>query len=189
MKRLSFILLLVVTCQLSLVNPASAQIKFGYIHYDEVLRQMPEYAEAQKSLASLKGQYDQEATRGEEEFQRKFSDFLQGQKDFPENILVKRQAELQTLMETGIKFRQEARQLLRKAERDLMAGVKERLNNAISVVGLESGYAYVINLDGDACPFINPALGTDVSQPVMKLLGIEIASPEPVAEPVAEPES
>ena len=147
---------------------------FGYLNYDEVLKQMPEFAEAQQNVSVLKTKYDQEANRSEEEFQRKFSEFLQGQKDFPENILLKRQAELQTLMETGLSFRQEARRLLMKAEKELMAGVQDRLNEAIRMVGEESGYAYVINTAGNACPYINPALGEDVTLAVLRRLGIEV---------------
>lgn len=179
MKRLLFLFLILPLC-------ATAQVRFGYLNYDEVLKQMPEFAEAQQNVSALKTKYDQEANRSEEEFQRKFSEFLQGQKDFPENILLKRQAELQTLMETGLSFRQEARQLLTKAERELMAGVQNRLNEAIRMVGEESGYAYVINTAGNACPYINPALGEDVTFAVLKRLGIEVSdgsSAEFVAEP------
>lgn len=157
---------------------ASAQVKFASVDYDTVLKQMPEYAKTQQDLAELKAKYDQEATRGEEEFQTKFSDFLQGQKDFPENILVKRQAELQTLMEAGIKFRQEAQDLLSKAEQSLIAGVKEKLNEAIRTVGLEGGYAFIINTDKDGCPFINPMLGENVTERVLKQLGIEAPATE-----------
>jgi len=159
---------------------ASAQVKFASVDYDTVLKQMPEYAKAQQDLAELKEKYDQEATRGEEEFQKKFSEFLQGQKDFPENILVKRQAELQTLMEAGIKFRQEAQELLSKAEQDLIASVKAKLNEAIRTVGLEGGYAFVVNSEKDACPFINPLLGENITDRILKQLGIE-ASPAEAA--------
>ena len=150
MKRLLFILLFIVNCQLSIVNTVSAQVRFGYLDYDSVLHQMPEYELAQQSVARLKVKYEQEATRGEEEFQRKFSEFLQGQKDFPENILVKRQAELQALMETGIKFRQEAERLLSKAEHDLMIQVKTKLDESIRAVGTEKGYGWVVNTNVNA---------------------------------------
>ena len=61
---------------------ASAQIQFGYMSYKQILQQLPEYAQATKDLAILKAKYEAEAQKGEEEFQRKFVDFLQGQKDF-----------------------------------------------------------------------------------------------------------
>lgn len=172
-----FALVLILSFAHFLMGQTSAQVKFASVDYEKVLKQMPEYAQAQQSLSELKAKYDQEATRGEEEFQNKFSEFLQGQKDFPENILVKRQAELQTLMESGIKFRQEAQQLLSKAEADLIAGIKEKLNEAIRTVGLEGGFAFVINTDKDACPFINPMLGENVTNRVMKQLGIEVPTP------------
>ena len=157
---------------------ASAQVKFATVDYDAVLKQMPEYAQAQQSLMGLKAKYDKEATRGEEEFQKKFSEFLQGQKEFPENILVKRQAELQTLMEAGIKFRQEAQQLLTKAEQETMATVKAKLNDAINAVGMEGGYAFVLSTSKDACPFVNPMVGNNVTKQVLKHLGIEVPEEE-----------
>lgn len=150
-----------------------AQVRLGYLSYDSVMVKMPEYAQTQQSLADLKAKYEQEATRGEEEMQRKFTEFLQGQKDFPENILVKRQAELQSLMETGIKFRKECEALLQKAENELMGDVRSKLNQAIQAVGLEGGYAAVLNTDRNQCPFVNPALGDDVTSAVLAKLGIE----------------
>lgn len=157
---------------LHLLLPTYAQVRLGYLSYDTILHQMPEYAQAQQNLSELKAKYEQEAKRGEEEFQRKFTDFLEGQKEFPENILVKRQAELQVLMDTGIKFRQEAEQLLSKAEQELMGGVRDKLNHAIQEVGQEGAYAAVLNTDGNACPFVNPVISEDVTPHVLRKLGI-----------------
>lgn len=151
---------------------AAAQFRFGYIHYNDVCRQMPQYAQAQQQLSELKNKYEQEATRSEEEFQRKFTDFIQGQKDFPANILQKRQAELQDVMERGIAFRQEAQALLDKAEADLMQDVYRQLNAAITAVAMEYGYAFVLNRDDNAAPFINPELGDDITELVRIRLGI-----------------
>lgn len=162
------ILLLLVALPLA----AMAQIKIGYLSYEKVLRQMPEHAQAEQWLENLKAQYTQEAQRGDEEFQRKFAEFLQGQKDFPQNIMLKRQAELQSLMDNGIKFRQEAEQLVEKARKEMMAEVRAKLNVAIEAVGIAGGYACVLNTDGDAAPFLNPALSHDVTNEVLARLGI-----------------
>ncbi|MBQ0018954.1 MAG: OmpH family outer membrane protein [Bacteroidales bacterium] len=163
---------------------ATAQIKFGHISYAEICQQMPQYEVAQKQLAELKAKYEKEATRSEEEFQRKFSDFLQGQKDFPANILQKRQAELQDVMERGIAFRQEAQDLLRRAEKTLMDDVYSQLNAAITAVAMQYGYAFVLNTDDNAAPYINPAMGDNVTDLVRVRLGIikadEMTLPVPV---------
>jgi|GEM_PF-137160 len=182
------VLLFVVLCPFA--SRLSAQVRIGYLSYDSVMQQMPEYAQAKQSLLDLKAKYDQEATRGEEEFQRKFAEFLQGQKDFPQNILIKRQAELQALMENGVAFRQEAKQLLSQAEVDLLKEVSRKLDDAISQVGLMGGYACILNTDNHQSPFVNPAMGDDVTDQVLQKLGIKPISlplvPEPTPAPVSE---
>lgn len=153
---------------------AAAQVKFGYLSYRMICQEMPQYVQAQQELQDMKAMYEKEATRGEEEFQRKFADFLQGQKEFPANILQKRQTELQDLMDRGIKFRKEAEQLLADAERAMLKDLSKKLDEAIVAVGMETGYSFILNIDDHACPFINPLLGDDVSNLVREKLGIPV---------------
>lgn len=181
MRRLFTVLLVALPLSLS------AQMQFGFMSYKKVMAEMPEYAQAKQNMAALKAKYDAEATRGEEEFQKKFMDFLQGQKDFPQTIMQKRQAELQTLMENGIAFRMQSQTLLQQAEKDMMQEVKKRLNNVILEVGVEYGYAFVLNTDDDACPFINPVIGVDVTDLVRWKLGL-LAEPPVGSQPLAQPQ-
>ena len=169
MKRLSFILPFLLFCVAS-----SAQIQFGYISYEQVLKEMPEYAKAKQDLAALKAKYEAEAQKGEEEFQRKFVDFLQGQKDFPQTIMQKRQAELQALMDNGVAFRMKSQELIAQAEKDMMQEAQKRLNRALLEVGVELGYGYILNTDGNNCPYINPVVGVDVTDIVRKKLGLVV---------------
>lgn len=170
MKRLSFILPFLLFCVASM-----AQIQFGYISYEQVLKEMPEYAKATQDLAALKAKYEAEAQKGEEEFQRKFVDFLQGQKDFPQTIMQKRQAELQALMDNGVAFRMKSQELIAQAEKDMMQEAQKRLNRALLEVGVELGYGYILNTDGNSCPYINPVVGVDVTDIVRKKLGIAVS--------------
>ena len=128
---------------------------FGYLSYNDVMQAMPEYQEALKSLAELKKTYDEEMTRAEQDFSKKFAEYVDGQKSFPENIMLKRQKELQQLMEQSMQFKKEAQDLLTKAEADLMAPIRDRLGEAISKVGKERNYAYVLNTDANAYPYIS----------------------------------
>lgn len=147
-------------------------LRFAYISYAEVRQQMPAYQQARQQVAELKSKYEAEAERAEEEFQRKFTEFLEGQKDFPSNILIKRQAELQDIMERGIAFRQECEELLRATEEDLMHSIDRQLNAAIVAVASQAGYAFVLNTDGNACPYINPALGDNITDMVRVRLNL-----------------
>ena len=169
MKRLLFILPLLLFCVTS-----QAQIQFGYVSYEQILKELPEYAQAQQDLAALKAKYEEEAKKGEEEFQRKFVDFLQGQKDFPQAIMQKRQAELQGMMDNGVAFRQKSQELIAQAEKDLMQEPQKRLNRALLEVGVEMGYGYILNTDNNSCPYVNPVMGVDVSNLVRKKLGLAV---------------
>ncbi len=164
------ILLLLLVLPLGVMAQEAVPAKYGYLSYSSLYSMMPEYAAAQRNMADLKEKYDKEAQRSEAEFQQKFAEFLQGQKDFPANILQKRQKELQDLMEKSIGFKQDVQRLLAEAEKELQAEVGKRLDAAIREVGLEKGYSFILNTDGNAYPFINPAEGEDATEWVKQKL-------------------
>lgn len=167
-----FVMLMSVTAQDQTTDSAAAAPSpyFGYISYNSVYAQMPEYAQAQADFAVLKAKYEDEAIRAEKEFQQKFADYLTGQKDFPETIMMKRQAELQDLMEKSVAFRQQSQRLLDEAETKLQAPVAERLNAVIQTIAAQRGLHFVLNTDGHATPYLNPALGLDITPLVLELL-------------------
>ena len=146
-------------------------LRYGCISYDAVLRAMPEYAEAQKSIENLRGKYDAEMKRSEDEFNVKYEEFLESQRDLVPSILRKRQGELQEMMDKNTAFRAEARRLLSQAEADALAPVRSKLNAVIGEVAAEQGLAFVLNTDGNACPYVNPAMGVDVTELVKARTG------------------
>ena len=181
MKKIIGILLLALVpfCGASAQEQAAASevrvAPFGYVSYKDIFERMPEYDEARAAFAALKSKFEDEAERSEKEFQRKFAEFLQGQRDFPPTILQKRQAELQDLMDKSVAFRQESQRLLQKAEAEMMQPVMDRLNKAIQEVAAERNLIFVLNTDDNAVPFINPQVGVNITEPLLHRLGL--ASP------------
>lgn len=161
-----FLLLFVITLPLL----SHAQFKFGYFSYDKALRSMPEYAVADANMKDLRRKYEAEMKRVEEEFNRKYEEFLDGQRDFAPTILQKRQTELQELLKKNVAFKAESEKLLQQAETEAFAPLREKLVKVVQQVGADRGYAFIINTDGDACPFINPEMGEDVSQIITEAL-------------------
>ena len=162
--------------QVDSVNTAQAPAKprqrpraliFGQVRTSNILARMPQYQAVQKNLKALKEQYEAEAKKSENDFQRKFEEFMQGQKEFPKTILEKRQNELQNMLESNASFRIKVQALLK------MADVKAELNDAITVVAQERGISIVYDLDGGSVPYIVPGLATDITDGVIKHLGIE----------------
>lgn len=164
-KLLSLVFMLVLPLM------ASAQIRFGYLSYDNVLKSMPDYQTAQRSIDDLRQKYDSEMKRSEQEFNAKYEEFLDSQRDLVPTILRKRQAEIQDMMEKNIAFKSEAQRLLKQAESDAYAPVRRRLNDALARVAREQGWAVVLNTDSQACPYISPELGQDATQLVQEALG------------------
>ena len=144
--------------------------RFGYLSYAAALQAMPEYAVVQKKMADLRQQFQAETLRVEDEFNRKYEEFLEGQREFPKTILQKRQTELQELMERNIKFKENSQEELSNTEKSLMAPLKIRLIETIGKIGRDRGYAFIVDTDNQALPFINPAMGDDVTQFVQNAL-------------------
>lgn len=143
---------------------ASAQIRFGYFSYETVLKQMPDYLLAQRSVDDLRLKYESEMKRAEQDFNAKYEEFLEVQRDLVPSILRKRQTELQEMMDKNIEFKKDAQRLLKQAETDAYVPVKKKLNDAVAKIAAEHGYAFVLNTDGDACPYVNPELGEDATE-------------------------
>lgn len=165
MKKL---FLLIVLGVLSLT--ANAQTRFGYFSFDNVLKSMPDYVMAQRSINDLRQKYDAEMKRAEDEFNSKYEEFLDVQKDLVPAILRKRQAELQEMMQKNINFKNESQRLLKQAEADAFAPVKNKLYNALTKVGQAQGYAFILNTDGDAYPYVNPEMGEDATELIKEAL-------------------
>ena len=170
MKRLATVIIgLCVFLSISAQENTSS-FRFGYLSYGAALYAMADYAKAQQKMEELKAQYQAETKRVEDEFNRKYEEFLDGQRDFPKTILQKRQTELQELMEKNIAFKENSRQELAQAEIDMMAPLKTRLTELLEKIGRERGYAFIIDTDTNALPFINPELGDDINELVRNTL-------------------
>lgn len=152
----------------------------GQINSNVILPRMPQYLAMQESLKALKEQYEAEAKKSENDFQRKFEEFMQGQKDFPKTILDKRQNELQIMLETNAEFRIKAQKLLAEAERSMLADVKAELAEAVAIVAQENGVSIVYDLDGGGVPYIVQGLAADLTVAVMHHLGIDTTASVPV---------
>ena len=169
MKRLASIILFMCVF-LGVSAQENATMKFGFLSYEAALQSMPDYTLVQKNLADLKAQYQTEAKRVEDEFNRKYEEFLEGQREFPKTILQKRQSELQELMQKNIEFKQQGLDELAKAEQEAMAPLRIKLIEALGKIGRERGYAFIVDTDQKALPFINPAMGEDINQTVQDAL-------------------
>ena len=170
MKKATLILIVTLMSLTAHAQTQTAGIKFGYLSYDAALKAIPGYAEMEADMAELHSQYEAEQQRVENEFNKKYEEFLDGQRDFPETILRKRQTELREMLERNVAFKKDIREQLAVAEAKLFDPLKELLTSALTKIAIENGYAFILNTDQNAVPFINPTLGEDITEEVIRQL-------------------
>jgi outer membrane protein len=165
MRKILFLLLsLVFATAFAQEEEAKAPIRFGYLNYKQALEAMPQYALVQEKMAELRKQYEAEMLRVTNEFNRKYEEFLEGQREFPKTILQKRQTELQELMTRNVAFKEESLKQLAEAEREALAPLKIQLSETVARIASERGLALVVNTASDACPYINPDMGENLTE-------------------------
>ena len=175
-KTILFLLLTVVSLAVSAQDAQpkdSVAFKFGYLSYDSVMVAVPDYTELKTNMAQLREQYEAEQKRVENDFNKKYEEFLDGQASFPKTILQKRQSELQEMLDRNIEFKKQSQKMLSEAEANMMEVIKTTINMAVNIIAQERGYAFVLNTDKEAVTFINPALGEDITKAVKQLLNEE----------------
>ena len=145
-------------------------LRFGYLSYDSVIVSLREYADMQQSMEQLRAQYAAEQQRVEDDFNKKYEEFLDGLAAFPKTILQKRQSELQEMLDRNIAFKRQSQQLLEQAEEEQYQALLQLLGTAVKAIGMDRGYAFILNTDANATPWLNPTMGDDITEDVKDFL-------------------
>lgn len=159
-----------------MVHSIQAQNKFGYISFANTMEMMPEYMEARLQLHEIQANFKNEVERSEREFNRQYVDFLHNQEYLPTTILLKRQKELQQLMESGMDFKKRAQIELENERKNLLDPLHIKLLNSIKKVSDSLDLDYVVDTDSRSYLYISPEKGFDISHEVYRLIGIEVAN-------------
>lgn len=152
----------------SAVTPVCSEtqstLRFGYFSFYEVFHTMPGYAIAKHNMDNLRAKYDAEMKRAENEFNGKYEEFLDGQRNFAPSILEKRQAELREMMAKNMAFKAESERLLKQAEEEAYAPLKKQIQEALQKIGKSKGVAFILNTDNDTLPYVDASMGEDVTE-------------------------
>ncbi len=164
---------LAVSAQTTVSAPTTTEstpLRYGYMSYDSVLHGMAEYAAVETSMTQLAEKYTAEQQRAENEFNLKYEEFLDSQRDMPQSILQKRQSELQELLDRNIAFKKESQKLLEKARTEAEAPLRQRIAEAMGNVGMERGLLFIVNTDSQPLAWTHPVLAVDVTSAVQAAL-------------------
>lgn len=106
---------------------------------------MPEVSSMEKQMADLNEKYKLELKQMQDEYQKKYSDFIAQQDSLTENIKLRRMQEIQDIQGRMDNFMQVAQQDVQKKQQELIQPVQEKIQKAIKSVGDEKGYTYIID--------------------------------------------
>ena len=160
MRKLTIAIFMVFAC---CVTAVAQQAKIGYFSYKAILEDMPDYVTAMLGVETLRKQYDEELKAASDEFNEKYELFLDQQRMLDEPIKQLRHADRQSLLDRNTQFRNESMRLLRQAEQDALAPVKQKPNKAIQSVGYSGAFLLIVNTDSEACPYIDSNSAEDVT--------------------------
>lgn len=147
-----------------------AQTKFGYFSYKAVLDSLPQYQVAMEDYDKLKQRCLKEVDYNEQELTRFYVAFLDGQRDFPEPILRKRQKELQQMIDNSIVFRDQLKRWLRHAKDSLSQSSYQLIDSALPRVCEELSLTYIIDTDNGGYKYINPMCGENITADVISAI-------------------
>ena len=158
----------------------TAQSKFGFYSHKEVLESIPGYSQSMAEYELLKQRCEAEIESNEQELTRKYVAFLDGQQDFPELILRKRQKELQQMVDNSVLFRGQLKVWLRQAKDSLLSQHNSAIDAALQKVCVRKELAYAINSDEIKYRYINPNVGVDITAELIDEILHPVVEPDPV---------
>jgi len=160
----------VIIAMLLMLPMAISAQKFGHVNTQELFTQMPEVAQVRLKMDTINAQYENQLASMNEEFQRKYQDYVSQEATMAEAIKQIRQQELQEMQQRIQLFYQTAEQDIQRKQQELLAPIHERMAAAIKAVGTREGYTYIF--DSAAMVHIGED-ATDVMPAVKRELGIQ----------------
>ncbi len=152
------------------LTKANAQ-KFGYIEFQELLTQMPEYKKANTDMEVYGKTLQDQLKSMSEELERKYGDYQKNEAKMAEAIKELKQKELRDMQARIQEFQETAQESVRKKESDLLKPIIEKAKNAISQVAKEGGLAYVFDASPGA-PILHKPDSDNIMPAVKRKLGI-----------------
>jgi len=165
---LSLFILLISTTAFAQTTP---QMSVAFVNSNELLEAFPEKAQATQQLLTLSENYKKELELMQNEYNKKYSDYITYQSSMAENIKLRRMQELTELENRIQQFMELAQKDIENQEKALLEPLKQKISNAIRSVGIERNYTVIYDLAYPCIAFVSPS-AVDANHYVKQKLGI-----------------
>lgn len=182
MKHLLTLALLVTLLHAAPAQPLPETQKIGHANSDYIFSQLPEFKQVQSELQTYEAQLQNQLKAKNAELETKYKTYRTLPANTPDAIRTDKETELTYLQENLQKFQQDAQASMQKKQNDLVTPVFEKISKAIKAVALENGYTYIMNPQGGSESLLYADEKYNISDLVLKKLGITPKTSTPVAQ-------
>ena len=147
------------------------QISVAYVNTTELLNEFPEKEQAKQQLLTLIDNYKKELEMMQNQYNKKYSDYITYQASLAENIKLRRMQELTELEKRMQMFMELAQKDIENQEKVLLEPLKKKISEAIRAVGIEQNYMVIYDLADHGIAFVSPE-AVDANPFVKEKLGI-----------------
>lgn len=169
MRLLRYVIVaIVVLCSANTV--VAQELKFGHINIQEMIMQLPDKIEADKTLKKEAESLQNNLKVMTEDLDKKYNDYMASRDTLPDLIRATKEKEIQDYDQRIKNFNQLASQNLQQREQELLQPIIEKVQKAIDLVGVENGLIYIFDISSrvvlyhsdksiDCAPLVKTKLG------------------------------
>jgi len=158
-KRILTILIICLFAVTSYTQGQTTEIpalKIGYISSVELLESIPEKTRASRAINELNQKYKEELSIMQNDYNKKYSDFIAEQTNMAESIKLRRMQELHELEKNISDFMKIAQEDIETQEKMLLEPIVEKLKTAITEVGIANGFTCIYDVSNPGIAFVTP---------------------------------
>ncbi|SEF58756.1 OmpH family outer membrane protein [Parabacteroides chinchillae] len=140
MKKLIVLLFMILP-----LGAIAQEVKIAYVNTQDIFLALPDAGDMEKKMADLNEKYKGELKTMQDEYTKKYSDFVAQQDSLTENIKLRRMQEIEDIRGRIDNFMQVAQQDIQKKQGELLQPIQDKIQKAIKAVGDEKGYTYIVD--------------------------------------------
>lgn len=150
----------------------SGPLKIGYTSVEYVLSQMPESKQIETDLKAYSTQLENQLKSKYQDYQTKAEAYQKGAATMTDVVKADKEKELTGLQQSIQEFQRSADQSLQQKQQALLKPALDKLQKTIDAVANENGYTYVLNSDGASPVLLHGPKDGDISDLVLKKMGV-----------------
>lgn len=172
MKKIILISILFFLSHFVQTTVAQTVSQIAFVNSNELLEAIPDKVAATNSINILNQKYKEELQVMQNDYNKKYSDFISYQNSMAENVRLRRMQELYELERQINNFMKVAQEDIQNQEQALITPLRQKVKDAIYQVGMENGFVCIYDLANPAIAFVTPE-ATNATALVKHKLGVK----------------